>query len=248
MESSESVFVFIDTSNLWIEGKCVLGTHYGIGLLRNNEERELNTLTVDYGLLLQQVQGKRRLKNDLVVVGSRPPKNDSLWRRIEAQGFGAHVFDRSAMDVELSLLIRDAIEDNPPATIVFVGGNANMDPVFRRAVQRQWKVEVWFWRESIAGELVEAYDFHALNPVHTRFCFCRAEFPHKILFSDGDYIRRAKDDDVLALCNCEDCLVSIIWEENGRECLVSFLDRDIRDKIYQQVLSRLPSGWKACVE
>ncbi|CAG8615876.1 3588_t:CDS:2, partial [Ambispora gerdemannii] len=56
-----------------------------------------------------------------VLVGSRPPPNDSLWARIQEQGF----------------------ED--PGILVLIAGDRGYKPIIKRALKHNWTVETWFW-------------------------------------------------------------------------------------------------------
>ncbi|CAI2189725.1 16629_t:CDS:1, partial [Funneliformis geosporum] len=55
-----------------------------------------------------------------IIVGSRPPPNDSLWDRIESQGYDVVVFDRNIenkekkVDMELGASAMDVIWTRDP--------------------------------------------------------------------------------------------------------------------------------------
>lgn len=249
--ASDKVYVFVDNSNLWIEAKFNLGTKFKRGRLyterRRNGQWEWTTLSIEHGLLLKRVLSGRSLGADPLLVGSRPPLNDSLWERIRQQGFSVVVYDRNPnnkekqVDVELATQMTETIFTKEPATIVFIGGDVDLLPPLRRALERKWKVELWFWEGSVAGELRDvATRFYRLEDCYMQFCFCREQFKYRLQISDGDILRQKKDADLLSFCNTRVSPVGIVWTQEGSVCVVSFLEKSERDQAHETLQAGLP--------
>ena len=91
--SSVRHFVFIDNSNMFIEGQKTSG-----------ETQDMETdksFRIDFGKLLQfvcTVYGKTVRAEEAekaFFFGSRPPENDSLWKKVESCGIKIFIYDRS---------------------------------------------------------------------------------------------------------------------------------------------------------
>ncbi|RIB08327.1 hypothetical protein C2G38_2252099 [Gigaspora rosea] len=95
-EANDLVHVFVDNSNITIEGKYTIAELENLGSFDcERDSRYFNQLRIDYGRLLTTVQCGHKLGCAPVIVGPRPPPNDSIWRRVQEQGYEATVFDRN---------------------------------------------------------------------------------------------------------------------------------------------------------
>lgn len=157
--------VFVDNSNVWIEGKKVAGRRSRPAVPSNRLYR------IDYGRLLEHVRDGRPLAGPPKLYGSEPPPNDSVWRVIENQGFDVQVFKRNVfnrekgVDMKMGLDIGGVFFTTPePATIAIVAGDGDFLPVVEMAHERGWQVEVWYW-SNVAHELRGAADrYEDLDP------------------------------------------------------------------------------------
>ena len=144
-EPTGLVHVFIDNSNAYIQGKKFVGKKEGLSE---------NLICIDYGLLFKTVLNGRNYRDHPVIVGSRPLPDDSLWKDLEELGFKVKVFDRvrnkeKGVDIELAGFISDAIQDyKRPGILVLIAGDGDYGPTLRRALERGWIVEIWFWKEG----------------------------------------------------------------------------------------------------
>ncbi|PKY14961.1 hypothetical protein RhiirB3_510339 [Rhizophagus irregularis] len=137
-EPTGLVHIFIDNPNIEIEGKQ---------LISNLENVYEDQLYIDYGRLLKTVLNGRQIGDNPVIVGSCPPTNDSIWRELENLGCQVTVFDQN----ELGASISDAIQEHKrPGIIVVVSGDGDYRPVLRRALLRDWIVEIWFWDHGMS--------------------------------------------------------------------------------------------------
>ncbi len=53
----------------------------------------MKQLNIDYGYLLTMILSERKLGSDPVIVGSRPPPDDTLWDGIKELGYDVSVYD-----------------------------------------------------------------------------------------------------------------------------------------------------------
>ncbi|KAJ3063259.1 hypothetical protein HK102_008524, partial [Quaeritorhiza haematococci] len=127
-------YIFVDNSNLWIEGKYAVASTLHIGQFESERIRCLPTLRIDYGRLLTTVLRGRQVGADPVMVGSRPPPNDSLWELVRSLGYDVRVFDRVAnrekkVDTELTCCMMEAIfRSNKPGILILVAGDGDYSP------------------------------------------------------------------------------------------------------------------------
>ena len=167
-------FVYVDNSNVWIEGMRVSAVVHGIApdIYSAMQNRILDQgWRIDIGRLLEFAGGNN--VGRAIIYGSRPPQNDSLWNRAEQVGFEVAVQDRTPMNRERGLdelIITDMIDDshqrmNPDSDeITLVAGDGGYVPPVARLIQRGFKVDVVFWDQA-ARDLKECCSkFISLNP------------------------------------------------------------------------------------
>lgn len=90
--------VYVDNSNVWIEGMHVSAVARGLALdvfdAAQNKICDYDW-KFDFGKLLEFAGGERKNIKRAVLFGSEPPKNDSLWVAAEHQGFEVVTYQRS---------------------------------------------------------------------------------------------------------------------------------------------------------
>jgi uncharacterized LabA/DUF88 family protein len=150
------VHAFIDNSNFNIEGQYVVGLKENFDT-QWDEERNLPFLyglQMEYGRLLSLILKKRELGSNPVIVGSRPPPNDSLWDSVAALNFDVTVYERmprkdrkveKKVDTTVARKMMEAIFLKPPGTILLVAGDSDYCPIIELAKDFKWKTETWFW-------------------------------------------------------------------------------------------------------
>lgn len=160
---AEKFHVFVDHSNIWIEGKKLSGR------LRRPPVQQNSRYRLDYERLLHHLLHGRRLAGVLAVYGS-VPENKSVWDAFRSQGFRVKVLPLNAfkrekgVDMRMGLDIARLIYTSPqPGTIAMVAGDADFVPVVRDARARGWKVEVWWWSTAAVDLRSEADRFEALD-------------------------------------------------------------------------------------
>lgn len=163
-----SEFVYVDNSNVFIEGQRVSAVSKGMALnvfdAMNNGILDV-TYRLDFGKLHGFVAG-----NDpksiarAMLFGSRPPKNDSLWKMAEDAGFEVIVEDRNIRNKEkkidtgiVAAMTRDAytraVKDKDVITLV--AGDGDYVPAVRQLKEDGFTIEVVFWNNA-SGDLKKA--------------------------------------------------------------------------------------------
>ncbi len=97
-------FLYVDNSNVFIEGKRVSAVKQGIALSIEDaiQYRVLDSnYRMDFGRLHDLIAGNdpSQIKR-AVLFGSRPPKNDSLWEMARKNGFETVIEDRNVSDLQ----------------------------------------------------------------------------------------------------------------------------------------------------
>ncbi|CAG8573142.1 7830_t:CDS:2 [Ambispora gerdemannii] len=200
------VYVFVDNSNLFIEGKYTVGRIERADIFDyQRNSYQLNQLYIDHG------------RSDPVIVGSRPPPNDSLWDRMKNQGFSVTVYDRVAnkekkVDMEVGNSIVDSIYINDPGVILLIAGDGDYYPSLTRALDRNWKIEVWFWSSGISGDLKKKSFVYHLDDFYRRFSYVYGQDPvgknHILEITDGETLMKWQDDEIM---ECFDSLELFGW-------------------------------------
>jgi uncharacterized LabA/DUF88 family protein len=152
------LYVFVDNSNVWIQGKVIAGKKATPPLPSNALYR------IDYGKLLLHVLDGRLMTKEPKLYGSEPPPNDSVWNMIRSQGFDVQVFRRNVfnkekgVDMKMGLDIQRLIfTERQPGTVAIVAGDADFIPVIDELQQAGWTAEVWYW-SSAARDLRDKCD------------------------------------------------------------------------------------------
>ncbi len=160
----DTVYIFVDNSNVWIEGKRISGKTKKPQIPTNPQYR------IEFGRLLEHVQQGRTLGDIPKLYGSEPPPNDSVWKIIVAKGFDVKVFKRNifnkekGVDMRMGLdITRLAIVTKPPSIIAIVAGDADFVPVVEEAQKEGWNVEVWYWSNAANDLKRVANRFEELN-------------------------------------------------------------------------------------
>ncbi|CAI2182024.1 15572_t:CDS:2 [Funneliformis geosporum] len=212
------VFVFVDNSNLFIEGKYTVGNLEKAGTIdRKRGSFYFNELRFDHGCLLSTVMNGRRIGSDPVIVGSRPPPNDSLWKHIKSQGFKVVLYDRNVENkekkIDTSLVVdgMKVITSKDPGVFVLIAGDGDYYPMVLEALYLNWKVEVWFWTSGISGDLLPKEEksrlsFYPLDDCYRYFAYASGpnfEKKYVLEITDGITIKKWGDEQIM------DCFVSL---------------------------------------
>lgn len=157
--ANDSVYMFVDDSNLFIQGKYAVGTKERLGRTTERGFR-LDEFRIDHGKLLEIVLSGRPRGSKPILVGSRPPRDENLWDFIREKDYYVNSLDRNAQDREkgvdstLGQAISSTVSSHLPGVLVLVAGDRDYYPYLTPALDRKWKIEVWFWRKGIKFELI----------------------------------------------------------------------------------------------
>jgi uncharacterized LabA/DUF88 family protein len=168
-------WIYVDNSNVFIEGKRVSAIKKGLALdvWEAIENRILdNEYRMSFGKLYQFVAGQDRNETARAMLfGSRPPANDAIWDMAKRAGFEVVTEDRNASNREkkidtgiVAALTRDAYKNAKKSDVfTLVSGDADYVPAIRQLIEDGFNVDVVFW-DHAARELKEACStFISLN-------------------------------------------------------------------------------------
>jgi uncharacterized LabA/DUF88 family protein len=171
-----SKFVYVDNSNVFIEGKRVSAVEKGLALNiweASNYRILDNDYRLDFGKLHNFVAngGAAAIKR-AEQFGSRPPQNDSLWEVAKTAGFETVIEDRNVNNQEkkidtgiVAAMMRDAYKNVIAAEdqLVLVAGDSDFVPAIQQLREDGFYVKVVFW-DHASRELKQACDeFLSLN-------------------------------------------------------------------------------------
>ncbi len=152
------IWIFVDDSNIWIEAKKL-----------QSEKRRLKTkqdhrVRIDVGKLADAVADGRTIRKGLLY-GSEPPPVDTVWEKIrKIKNFNVHSKHRSQLTGKEkqvdTMLVADITEiaiETPlyeRTTTILITGDADVIPGLEKVLkQERWTVEVYMWKQAIAGTL-----------------------------------------------------------------------------------------------
>lgn len=164
-----SYFVFVDNSNVWIEGKVASAVAKGYAVNSVDAHRngtEDSSWRIDFGKLLNCVtNGNTADIKRAVLFGSKPPHNDSLWNAMKSAQFEVIALDRNivgkekAIDTGIVCKIAEALytESSEDDIFVLVMGDKDFVPALEsiRRFKRQSIVAFW---DNASGELIADAD------------------------------------------------------------------------------------------
>jgi uncharacterized LabA/DUF88 family protein len=167
-------FLYVDNSNVWIEGMHVAAAAHG--LAPDIWSAVTNRICdpawrIDFGKLHQLTGGDHVER--AVLYGSRPPANDGLWSIAQKGGFEVVVHDRNVANREKKIdttITRDITKDSYERMksgidqVTLVAGDGDYVPIAEDLIERGFTFEVAFW-EHASHELKAACSkFISLNP------------------------------------------------------------------------------------
>jgi hypothetical protein len=167
-------FVYVDNSNVWIEGQRAPSAQ--VGAFDPDGQLVLDpSWRYDFGELYQIACPSTEAIGRSLLIGSRPPANDSLWDLARDNGFEVELYDRNASNREkrvdtgiVTKLISDAYEHMlphvPEATAVLVAGDGDYVPAVEQLKRLGIKVRIVFWTHGLSRDLrTMADEFIALD-------------------------------------------------------------------------------------
>ncbi len=174
-------YIYVDDSNLYIEGRRVSAVQQGLAenIVQAMRDGVLDHgYTISFGKLHEFLCGtdKRNIKR-VALFGSRPPPNDGIWQVAKKAGFELHLEDRNfankekKIDTGIATLITkdayksDAYKSGKPGedTFVLVAGDSDYVPTINALKEDGFRVEVVFWNHASRELKAVASKFIALD-------------------------------------------------------------------------------------
>jgi len=155
----EDCVIIVDNSNIWIEGIKCSAKIKGMSDLPDGKKACDYGWRIDFGKLLNLVSDGRNIRK-AILVGSRPPKNDSLWKAAERGGFEVIVKDRNsqnkekAVDTKLVALGVQLICTTDPAALKILSGDSDFEPLVEVANERGWETEIWAFSSALSSNSI----------------------------------------------------------------------------------------------
>lgn len=174
------LFVYVDNSNVWIEGMRVSAVRKGLAKSPADAmQRKItdHAWAYDFGRLYEAICPDTAQIGRSSLFGSRPPANDSLWALAERAGFEVSVFDRSIhtgkekqVDSAISTQMLDDSYQHMKAErgdrVVLLSGDLDYLPPVESLKNRGLPTTVVFWEHATARDLREHVDdFSPLDPL-----------------------------------------------------------------------------------
>lgn len=170
-------FVYVDNSNVWIEGQRLSAVHKGLAksIPDANESGIVdNDWRYDFGRLYDLICPAGTPVGRSILIGSKPPPSDSVWERARSDGFEVEVYQRSASGekrVDTSI-VRYMLEDSYEHmdaergdVAVLVSGDQDYVPSIESLKSRGIGTRVVFWEHATNATLRSIADrFVPLDP------------------------------------------------------------------------------------
>ncbi len=154
-------FVYVDNSNVFIEGQRVSAISKGMALDAYDAMKN-GTLDysyrMDFGKLYEFLLGHDSSQvGRAVLFGSRPPANDSFWSMPRRAGFEVKLEDRNVSNKEkkidtgiVAAMMRDAYTKTNKETdvLTLVSGDGDYVPAVQQLKDDGFEVKVAFWSHA----------------------------------------------------------------------------------------------------
>jgi hypothetical protein len=148
------VGIFIDNSNMWIEGKKSYARKIGLQM------DECPQWRIKMGAVVEcLVKGRRILKGGGLLCGSTPSPTPELWKnfrqfiRVVTYPRSAHTKKEKCTDMELGTAVTEFACVNSDATVILVTGDCDFLPVLKILNRRGVHVELWAWEKALSQKL-----------------------------------------------------------------------------------------------
>ena len=178
----ERVWIFADTSNIWIEAKKHASRERGF------ESKEDNRLRIDVGRLMQVVSGSRKVGKG-TIYGSRPPEIDTFWESCRGQEWEVKVNERSRAtgkekEVDSEMVVDIVTCDGPvdsQDTIIVISGDRDFcPPILNVLKDKLWRVETYVWRN--AHTLIERLEGFSKEYPSRLKCYFLEDYTEKFTY------------------------------------------------------------------
>ena len=179
---SPKKWIYVDDSNLWIEGKKAYAKAQKLDTAEDPRAR------FDIGQLAKVVAGESEV-GARTLYGSEPPSVDTVWAKMKELGWKVEIKQRSyhtgkekQVDSQLITDVVSVVYRKMSGTVIIVAGDVDYKPPIEEALARGWKVEVWSWEKALADPIKglaktsKGLDIKYLN-----------DYIHEIMFVNRDF-------------------------------------------------------------
>ena len=152
------VFIYVDNSNVWIEGKKLAAKQQKLKCVEDPRMR------LDIGKVADVVANGRHVAWG-VLYGSEPPPIDTVWNKIREFGWKVVTNKRSTIQNKEKQvdqqLVADIIalvcdKDIAKGKIAVISGDADVIPAIKE--DEGWSFEIWMWETAISTGLKDLAD------------------------------------------------------------------------------------------
>ncbi|CAG8509705.1 6768_t:CDS:2 [Funneliformis mosseae] len=207
------IFLLFDHSNLLEQGKET------VKRCENLVDKPI--LYIEYEQLRKTIAKGRNLGDLAVIYCSRfsqshDKRMDNLWNKRIEQGFAVNLIKQRPNStrekkVDTSLIVQGMkiLYTKEPGTLIIIAGDGDYIPLVQSALDKGWKVEIWFWGSGLSGEYKPElsntfgtnYSLHVLDDEYKKVTYARGpESPRKFTFEiKHEYVENLKDDDLLKI-------------------------------------------------
>ncbi|XP_035683859.1 uncharacterized protein LOC118420898 [Branchiostoma floridae] len=163
--TKDSVWIFVVDSNLWVQGKKLIGKE------RKFKVAEDPRIRIDVGQLSEIVAEGRQVVTG-TLYGSEPPKLDTIWKKVRQRGWrvpqpkkrSQFTGKEKQIDNQLGVDVTSLVcktEEGKRGTVILVTGDADVVPVLENILHEPpWKTEIWMWEKSISKEIRSLQQCH----------------------------------------------------------------------------------------
>ncbi|KAK0646806.1 hypothetical protein B0T16DRAFT_458691 [Cercophora newfieldiana] len=204
----EIVRIYIDNSNLWIQGQKTHARKRNLKVLTDPTWRfHLGRLE---SILIDAILTEEAPRVTTHLYGSTPPLVDAIWNKFKAQGTVVRTYKRGGwtgrekgVDGKLiaesvKYAVRDECEGISSHVVIVSGDRDLADSAVAEILECGFPVHVWAWRNSLADiyrkmqEECERLHVHLLDDYMEAFGYCETTFrvekarisPHSIVVLD----------------------------------------------------------------
>lgn len=173
---TDKIVIVIDNSNVFIEGQKFSAKKKGI-VKQNAFDRDPQdpSWRIDFGNLITAIADGRTVHH-AILVGSRPPQNDTVWTAAQNSGLQVTVHDRNshneekAVDTELVAQGTEIICTTPePMNLAILSGDRDFIPLVSVAQRRKWRVEMWAFKNAYRDDGQMAMTVDQIRPLDDVF-------------------------------------------------------------------------------
>jgi uncharacterized LabA/DUF88 family protein len=178
--------ILVDNSNIFIEGQKFSARKKGMFKTHPADRDPCDpSWRIDFGNLIDHLASRRRIL-DAILVGSRPPRSDSVWEAARLNGFQVIVHDRSggmekAVDTELVARGTEIVCSlGEPGILVIASGDRDFIPLVNVAHRKKWEVEMCAFSSSFspAGDMALSVErIRPLDSDYLKIGKCEFEWP-----------------------------------------------------------------------